>query len=263
MEKGTVVLEDLTRLEYKAGILSKVKTHARLFDKIKLWYESKARYLGSEEKVESSVSAKFQIQLLEQFEVDKSNMFELQIGDLKSIGAQISLAKFDERYSFWQYEKPEDLLALEKKCDMMSDNLSRLAKTKSLRLQDHLNRELFSEKWHLKVKAHEEAKENIVVWCKIKKDLLETKETITGVKEARHQLSILETQTTEIEDMIHSSVQSLKDLGEEIRSARYETPSNQRWNGGAGKSQWIFENPIHLKERESAIDCLFVELKRL
>lgn len=114
-------------------------------------------------------------------------------------------------------------------------------------LEDNLAREKFKDEVMMKVDVHDDIHKKLIAWVAIKDEYYKTKETIAGVLEARLQLSTLDGVDKEVSDMKDGNVSRLKELGNEIRSAKHQTDL----------SEWSHPSPTDVSALEMGIDETF------
>jgi len=209
--------------------------HQTRFSKLKNWVKAKEEYLKLREEVDSISGAQLQLRLLDAYDKE-SSVHETSVqGQLKQIGAELIREKFEHSDVVMQREET-----------IKSDfhNLSELSKAKRPVLNDHLSRELFKHKVHLMNQAHIDSYKQLHSWIGEKQNYLNNKEVINSVSEAKTQLSLLDSYEKDKKGLHESSVIQLNQLGAEIISQHYKTQY----------SEWKFEQPNEIKDRESYIE---------
>lgn len=243
--KKSLVLKDaLTREQFKEVVRNNNQQHIDLFEKLKAFHAEKAAYLHKKEHIESISEAQTQLNLLESYRKEKQDAVEITQAALLQRGKEILEAKYETQYSKWQFENPSEVQQREA---LVADNmklLDSLAQAKSDVLQDDLARELFKEHIRQLNKLHADRYEKFNAWFAEKKAYLEKKEHIESVSAAQVELNQLESLQKERVDTISVSVNALKALGKEILEAKYATQH----------SNWVFEKPEEVRQRESAVD---------
>lgn len=149
-----------------------------------------------------------------------------------------------------KYENLAACLDEEKQFAAQCTELSQLADQKKLVLQDDLARELFKDKWNLKVDQHVQMFEAINVLFQKKEAYFKQKEVTHPIKQARLQLAILENEIQDLNNM-QDSMGDLAKLGTEILEAKYETQY----------SSWVYEKPGEVKSRMEDTTTCFQKLQ--
>lgn len=90
-----------------------IAAHKQLFNQIQAWGADKAAYLATKEEVTSSAEAKNQLSLLDAFEKEKAAQTEGAKKSFDKLAGDICDAKYQTDLSSWQYEKPEEIKALQ------------------------------------------------------------------------------------------------------------------------------------------------------
>jgi len=249
--KKLVHEDDLAREEYKAQVRGWNEDHKGRHAKLATFIAEKETYLMKKEEVRSSIEAQLHLSLLEGFNVEKKDL-SVNIPPLKKIGQDILSAKYETKFSTWAFETPKEVTARETFVDEKWDHLDNLAATKLKVLRDHLAREQYKEKVHNWNKQHQDKFAAINVWVDAAKAYLEKKEECSSIAEAETNLTVLAAYVADKADVTKINVSSLKHLGKEILTAEYKSDI----------SQWMFENPKEVHERESTVDQTWIELDK-
>jgi len=218
--------------------------HLDKYSKLKSWIGEKEVYLNTKEVVTSVTQAKTQINILEAYEKEKVTTTNGPVSQLKQIGAEILAAKYETTYSRYVFENPKDITDRESFVDEKWASFSKLSAEKKLILDDHLAREEFKERVLLMNQTHLNKFNSIKAWIEEKETYLNTREFIDTVIEARLQISLLDAYEGDKISVAKTDVIELKDLGNQILKAKYETKY----------SQYAFEQPSEISAREKHVD---------
>lgn len=247
-EKQKILDDDLAREEFKAGILRLNDRHVTSFDSISKWCAEQDTYLAAKESVASISDAKLHLAALDAFQRDKADQYANAFGNLKTLGKEIVSAKYED-ISKWQFETPDEIKERESNIDTRFSNFEApFAKKKDV-LDDDLAREEFKAHVLLLNDRHVASTSSLSKFCDDKAAYYETKEDITSIADAQLQISRVELSREETKDTVKNAVSSLKALGEEIRTAKYEKISS-----------YTFAQPDEVTKREKSLDTRFEEL---
>ncbi len=242
-EKRRVLDDDLARETFAERTRVNDVQHANAHAKFVGWYNEKEAYLKTKEAVNSVSEAQTQISILDGYEQEAKGVTDSSVASLKVLGAEILAAKYETQYSSYVFEKPEEIKTREQDVDSKLAHLSQLSAEKRSVLEDDLARETFAERTRVTNKQHINAYTKLVAWYSEKEAYLKKKEDVNSVSEAQTQLSLLDGYEQEEKGVTGSNVAFLKQLGEKILTAKYETQY----------SSYVFENPEEVKTRESDI----------
>jgi Ca2+-binding EF-hand superfamily protein len=231
-ERGVELVQELNR---QLRLVQINTQHQARFDKIKNWVSQKETYLRHREVVESSGAADYQLNRLASYDDEAAGLKHTSVADLKALGAELLKEK---------YEHSDKVSAREAEVDKDLETLAGLSNTKNDILTDDLARNRFKESIHLVALKHSAKHASIKQWIEEKKAYLNKKETVNSVNEAQLALSVLDSYEADRKDLESTPIPALKQLGEEILSAKYES----------AHSKWEFERPDEIKSRESEID---------
>jgi len=232
-ERGVELVQELNR---QLRLVQINTQHQARFDKIKNWVSQKDAYLKHREVVESSGAADYQLNRLASYDDEASGMKHTSVADLKALGAELLKEK---------YENSDKVSAREAEVDKDFASLAALSNTKNDLLTDDLARNRFKESIHLVALKHAAKHASIKQWIDEKKAYLSKQENVNSVNEAQLALSVLDSYEADRKDLETTPIPALKQLGEEILAAKYES----------AHSKWEYEKPSEIKARESDIDA--------
>mmetsp|Transcript_26216 Transcript_26216/g.36477 ORF Transcript_26216/g.36477 Transcript_26216/m.36477 type:complete len:1355 (-) Transcript_26216:126-4190(-) len=252
--KKTAILEDdLKRETYRADTRVKAAGHKERHGKISQWVDKKEAYLNTRETIDNTPEAALQVTLLSQYNKESKSYYNSHVKALKVVGQEIRDAKYESDLSSWTFETPEELDERENDLDARFKTLGELHDVKKPILDDHLARELHKDKLRRHNKQHAEAFAKIEAWVAEKRAYLETREVIDNTAEAQLQLGLLENYVSENQSFQGNQVAELKKLGAHINADVYKTEH----------SEYVWEDPAALKEREDATDKHIADLQAL
>jgi hypothetical protein len=212
--------------------------HTAEAEKLLAWIKEKLAELKQPIAAVSSGDARKQLKLFESF---------VHAAEAKESGVFASLREQSAHLEQESYESLADARAREDGiCTGFEDIAGQQATNRPI-LEDNLQRELFKEEVLMKVDVHTDINDNLMVWGGKKLQYLLGKHLVGSVQEARLQLSTLDAAEQEIADTKLGNLARLKELGEEIRQAKYETEL----------STWQHPQPDEIVSLEAAIDASF------
>jgi len=218
--------------------------HKARFQRLKTWFADKAAYLKTRETILSVSAAELQLRLLEAYGKEFQNVNDTSLDQLKKLTAELAREK---------YERTAEAQTREKEIIANFEELKGFAKEKKPFLDDALAREQFKDKVRGMNQEHTNQYTEIQNWSNEKEKYLKHKESINSVPEARTQISRLESFEKEKKRTSEVNVAQLKALGKDIIAQEYKTQY----------SQWKFENPQEIHDREADLDAKFSQLAQL
>eukprot|EP00043_Microstomoeca_roanoka_P017478 m.182433 g.182433 ORF g.182433 m.182433 type:complete len:1285 (+) comp16641_c0_seq1:297-4151(+) len=252
-----LILEDhLAREEYAVHTRLLAGQHRNQTKHLEAWFTPSYEFLTKHclEHVHTVDDALARLGQYEAYLQEKDGITTSNVASLKQLGHNILSRKFATSYSSYMYENPTEISANEKHIDELWSKLEDAAISAKTVLDDNLSRNQFQNKVRLWVKTHADLQTELAEWYLDRKTYLENKQVIASIQQAELQLSVLSAFRQEKMDVTEGSVASLKQLGEQIRSAEYST----------ALSHWRYEAPQDVKELEEQIeDTLWPELDKL
>jgi len=177
----------------------------------------------------------------------------VNVQGLKALGHETITAKYQTDLSSWVFPTPDEIKTRESEVDTDFSRLDGLSAKKKAVLEDDLARERFREQLRLWNSQHIEKHANISQWITASTALLNRKEPVNSIAEANQNLTNLAQYEADKVDVTNINVASLKKLGSEILTAKYETPL----------SSFVFRTPEEIKSREQFVDDQWVVLSGL
>ena len=96
--------------------------------------------MNTREAINSISDSHTHLSLFEAYEKEKISVAQLDVEQLKALGAEILAAKYSTKYSSWVFETPEEVKSREAGVDSKWVLLSELSAEKKRVLDDHLAR---------------------------------------------------------------------------------------------------------------------------
>ena len=212
--------------------------HTTEAEKLAAWIAEKHAMLLEPVTSVSSGDARKQIKLFDSFkkavEAKKGGAFALLQSQSASLKSE-------------SYENLADALGREASIEAGFGEVEVQSGKNEPILHDNLAREIFKEEVLMKVDVHSDINDNLMAWGAKKTAYLEKKESVGSVQEAWLQLSTLDAADKEIEDTKVGNFARLKELGAEVRSAKYSTDH----------SEWVHPSPEDIEGLEDAVSRSF------
>eukprot|EP01083_Nonionella_stella_P170034 577848_1 len=247
--KHELLKDHLAREKFRRAIELLSENHQTSFDAYNSWADQQSAYAAIRELVSSVPDAEKLLAVYTDVNTDLADTKSHTIVKLKQLGARVTEAKY-EHLSVWTFPTPEEVSGRESQVDARFAEVEAACAEKLTILEDHLEREEFKVQVHMWNTRHEHSFGSLGEWCAGKEAYLAKAEDVNSVADANRHLSMLDAfleDRTTYESLQVS--QSLKGLGERIRQAKY-----------AKLSEWVFENPGAVTERESTITARFAAL---
>eukprot|EP01083_Nonionella_stella_P080033 219694_1 len=247
--KHELLKDHLAREEYRHAIELLNENHVKSFETYSSWADQKRAYAAAREPVSCVSDAEKLLAVHADVDTDLADTKTHTIVKLKQLGARVTTAKY-EHLTTWTFPTPEEVSGRESQVDARFAEVEAACAEKLTILEDHLEREEFKVQVHMWNTRHEHSFGSLGEWCAGKEAYLAKAEDVNSVADANRHLSMLDAfleDRTTYESLQVS--QSLKGLGERIRQAKY-----------AKLSEWVFENPGAVTERESTITARFAAL---
>eukprot|EP01083_Nonionella_stella_P150326 478759_1 len=248
-DKNAVVQDDMAREVFKSKTMLENTRHVEASAAIDSWCAEKTAYATKKEVVNSVSDAQAHLSQFDSIKTEISDFLSHSVSNFKALGAKITAAKYSG-ISEWTFPTPEEVSGRESQVDARFAEVEAACAEKLTILEDHLEREEFKVQVHMWNTRHEHSFGSLGEWCAGKEAYLAKAEDVNSVADANRHLSMLDAfleDRTTYESLQVS--QSLKGLGERIRQAKY-----------AKLSEWVFENPGAVTERESTITARFAAL---
>jgi len=252
-QKLLVLKDDLAREQYAEMVRGWNAQHVGKHDKLMSFVKEKNAYLNVKETIKSIGDAELQLSLLRSYEIEKKNILDANIAPLHKLGQDITTAKYHTQYSSWVFETPADIGTRQAAIDAGFKELDVLSGKKLKVLEDDLAREKFKADLLSRNQQHVNMFNILAGWIAQSKAYLKVKEAINSISDAETQLGFLSAYQTEKNDLTRVSVPPLKALGAEIIAAEYKTEY----------SQYKFENPDEIRQREGTVDADWQTLDQL
>lgn len=217
------------------------KQHTTVFNKMQAWVAEKKAYLNTKEQVDSSPLAQYHLSILGAYVAESAAQQSKAIPTMQGMSTILESNK---------YENLSAPLEEEKQFSAQCGDLSQLADHKKVILEDDLARELFKDKWRLKVDQHVQMFGTITALFQKKEAYFKQDEVTHPIEKARLQLAILENEIQDLNNM-QDSMADLSKLGGEILVAKYETQH----------SSWVYEQPQDVQQRMDNITQYFQTLQ--
>lgn len=217
--------------------------HTTVFNKMQMWIAEKNAYLTTKEDVQSSPSAQYHLSILGAYNAESAGMQGKSIPSMQKMSATLDAEKYENLNAALEEEKQ-----VASQCSQLAD----LAAHKNVILEDDLARELFKDKWRLKVDQHVQMFDTINTLFDKKASYFKQDEVTHPIEKARLQLAILENEIQDLNNM-QDSMADLTKLGGEILAAKYETQH----------SSWVFERPEEVQQRMDSNQQYFQQLQGL
>lgn len=243
-KKNEILDDDLAREEFKDKILLLNDRHISMFKMLNCWCDEKDAYLLKKEDVKSIADANLHLSLLSAFLKEKSDR-NSHVHNLIKLGEEIKTSSYDN-LSHWKFETPEEITKRISEIEERFKKLGNLHLDKKKILDDDLAREEFKARILLLTGRHASSFKTISAFCDKIERYLDTSESIDSIADANLQTSYLEASKAEQENAVKYSVNSLKALGEQIRSSKYEK-----------LSVYVYEHPEAIIDLENKIDARF------
>jgi Ca2+-binding EF-hand superfamily protein len=202
------------------------------------WVNKKTEYLNTKEDVRSVGDAQLQLTLLSAYDTEAKDVQAGAFAELKALGDDLESEK---------YERTNEARAREDAIVECFKTLEGLSAKKREILDDDLAREEYRADIRVKAVAHKQRYEKICEWVSKKEAYLNTRETVEDTPSAAFQVTLLEQYSKENKSFNASHVDGLKKFGAEIRASKYESQF----------SNWVFEEPQELIDREADVDTKF------
>jgi hypothetical protein len=247
--------DDLAREEFKHNLYLLDETHKSKQAVLLKWAGEKKAYLETKEAVASVDDAQRNLATYETYQEEKVITMDGAITGLSKLGNEISSAKYETELSTFAQSAADvaALLSREKEINRFCTELDGIAVTKKAILDDDLAREMFKDSTRGSNTVHIKDHATLKEWVGEKTAYLNKKEPVDSISDAQVNLAALSAYYTEKEYTTNGSVGTMKQLGNEILTAKYETKL----------SSWVWETPEEIKEREADIDGDWVELNKL
>eukprot|EP00055_Hartaetosiga_balthica_P008816 m.33924 g.33924 ORF g.33924 m.33924 type:complete len:1745 (+) comp6485_c0_seq2:13-5247(+) len=254
VKKSSVLHDDIERETYAQKTRLLADQHVQKATLLGAWAKEKTAYLNTREACDVEDHAQFLLGVLGAYRDEKERLTAVDLASLKSLGKNILGREYKTDHSQYKYEKPEEITQQETALDADWAKLDASAQVSKAILDDHLARNQFQNKVRLWVKGHTDMHAELKGWFTERKAYLQTKEDIDTIQKAELQLSILQAFRQEKTDMTAGSLASLKQLGDEIRKATYETTL----------SSWVYEYPDAVSDLENEVEkTMWAELDGL
>lgn len=251
--KRTVLDDDLAREKMKEQIKLLVGTHAGKQEAALRWAEKKHEYLDTKEEVSSSASATFHLAVLEAYEKERESFVASEVALLNEMGAKIRDTRYETEHSRWQYEDPEEISRLEAEVAADLSDLAGVSAAKKATLDDDLARELYAEETRLIAGQHVDTALGCARWANDKAAYLQTDVLVHSIREAQVASSVLEAYVLEKRRFTDTGLASLKAIGAAVLAREHKTDF----------SQYTYESPDEITEREAEVDDHWVKLDQL
>jgi hypothetical protein len=251
-EKRPFLQDHLARNQFQDDIRLRVSNHRDAFLKVQAWVGTKTIYLQERETISSVSDARLHLGLLNAYDNEKQDMSTSAVASLRAAGEEIRAAEYKTELSAWKYEKPEEVRALELQVDAMWEELTTLSDEKRRVLDDHLAREQYAADTRLLAGQHDDKFAQLLTWAAEKSEYLEVREVINTVRDALYHLSVHDVYVKEKVAVTSAALASLKALGAEVHSRKYETKY----------STYVYELPEDITAREETVGEEWAELDR-
>jgi len=236
--------DDREREKFKEKLRQDNEQHKKMTNDLLEWITQKKEYLNIQDSVNSIAGAQYNLGVLLVYDEDKKNRTNGSIQSLQKLGAEIVEAKYQSSLSSYEFLTPDEISGRETDIDQEWKTLDEL-RDKKLRIQeDDLEREKFKEKLCRDNEQHKNKQNEIMAWIQEKKTYLEKKNSVDSVQSAQINICNFESYKEELRIMIAGSIANLKNDGQAILDAQYETEF----------SDFKFQTPKEITEREADID---------
>uniref|UniRef100_A0A6A7G8A1 Paramyosin n=1 Tax=Hirondellea gigas TaxID=1518452 RepID=A0A6A7G8A1_9CRUS len=227
--------------------------HVIICETITSFHGAKSAYLNVKESVNSVDEARSKLSELEACLIEVKEFESATVPGMKELGVKINDSVYQTEISSSHFANEKAALnGREVTVDAHFVELQDLYSAKLVILEDDMAREVFTLNVRLQNLNHIKSFESLSSWCNEKASYLNHKESVNSISDAQLHLSGLEAFVREKNDQLKHFVRNLQELGHEITFARYDN-----------LSQWQFETPEEITQRESKVDDLFAELARL
>jgi len=217
--------------------------HNQKSEELRKWAGEKTLYLQTKEQVQSIGTATYQLNVLADFE-NEFKAIQATFVDLKKTGDGLAKESFEDI---------KTTQAREAALAASFEEMTALGANKRAILEDDLEREKFAEQVRGWNHDHTRKYDKLVSFLAEKKTFLESKPSINSVSDAKLALGLLTAYESERKLVAESNLPSLKELGDKVRGAKYETKY----------SKWVLPDLIKAQERETEIDTAFQQLDML
>jgi len=148
-EKKRVLDDHLAREEFAEKVRMMNRNHVDRYNKLVTWFKEKEAYLKTKEEVNSVADARTKLTTLDAFDKEKQRATEINVSQLKKIGADTLAQKYETTYSSYVFENPAEIKDRESDVDKKWQQLATLATEKRKVLDADLARELEKERLRL------------------------------------------------------------------------------------------------------------------
>lgn len=242
--KHALAEDDLAREEFKEHLRLQNEQHKQKHATLIEWVGECKGYLEKKEDVHSVTEAQENLAAHSAYEEDKTIHCTGAITGLKSLGNDVTSAKYETALSSYVFATPEEVGARETEVDESIAMLDGLSATKKAILDDDLAREQFKEKLRGSNTTHKNDHATLKAWVQKQTEYLNKKEAVDSISDAQLNLATLLAYVTEKEYTTKGAVVNMKKLGQDILSDKYET----------ALSSWAWETPAEITDREGEID---------
>ncbi|EDQ86636.1 uncharacterized protein MONBRDRAFT_28031 [Monosiga brevicollis MX1] len=242
-EKQAVLDDHLAREEYAEQTRLLAGQHLDQHNRLQAWATEKQAYLDVRETVDTVQDAHYHLSVHQAYVGDKATVTAADLASLQKLGANILARSYKTALSAYTYEEPASITDREASLAAAWQQLDAASAVKLPILEDHLARNVFQEKVRLWVRNHQDAHASLRDWSVNRQAYLETKEHVESIAAAELARSVLDAFRQEKADVTKGNLAALRDLGNQIRTARYETVH----------SNWAYEHPEAVTALEEEI----------
>jgi len=217
--------------------------HTQKSEELRKWATEKKIYLKTQEQVNSVGIATYQLNILSDFE----NEFKaIQAGfvELKKVGEGLAKESFEDIATTHNRENA---------LNTAFEELTTLGVAKRAVLEDDLSREEFAEKVRGWDHDHQGKYQKVQQWITEKKAFLQAPAEIKSVSDAKLAIDLLAAYDVEKKAVVEANTPPLKELGDKVRGAKYESKH----------SVWMLPELGKVGKREMEVEAAFAELDGL
>jgi len=251
--KQAVLEDDLAREEFKQKLRGFNTTHTNDHSLLKAWVAAKTEYLKKKEAVDSISDANQNLEALKAYNTEKEYTTKGAVASMKKLGNDILTDEYKTSLSTWKWETPDEITQREGEIDTDWSELDTLCATKTAILEDDLAREMFRERLRLDNENHKSKHAWVEVYSTTSDAYLKKTEEVDSIADASSNLANLNSFEADKVDVTSFNVASLKNLGQAIITAKYETEL----------SSFVFATPQEITDREGDVDTKWVSLTEL
>ena len=244
-KKRAWLSDDLERERYKADVGLWMINHRAAYKDTKQWCSHSIKKLATKEVVGSSESAKKQLNWLDAFVLDTSDMQTADVAAFRATGERIRTARYDGEFSVWACDPARATETTEAEAAIDFDLAAVLEGTAAKRavLEDDEKRELYKEESLSLYARFADRVEALNSWIDANAAYLVLREPVETTQDAMHNLNLLVDFEQEREAAA-ASLSTTKALAETVRRRMYESDY----------STYVFRETEEVDKKESTLD---------